>query len=73
MHIGESYVPCRRPNIVIESKVIFILLKLYHKLQMPSIFMITVQFSQGLDMDMVLAFYCENNFGNINVNKQMKI
>lgn len=45
----------------------------YQKLQMPSTFTITVQFSHGLDMDMVLAYQCENNFGNINVSKTVRI
>lgn len=73
MQIEESYVPCRRSKIVIGSKVIFIFLKLYQKLQMPSTFMITLQFSHGLDMDMVLAFQCNDNFGNINMSKPIRM
>lgn len=56
MQIEKSYVPCRRSKIVIGSKVIVIFLKLYQRLQMPGTFTIMVQFSHGLDMDMVLAF-----------------
>lgn len=40
---------------------------------MPGTFTLTVQFSHGLDMDMALAFYCENNFSHINVSKPMRI
>lgn len=64
---------CRKSKIITGSKMTFIYFKRYQKLQMPSTFTIRAQFSHRLDMDMVLAFQCENNFGNRNVSKPMRI
>lgn len=69
MQIKESYVPCKRSKIVTGSRMIFIFFTLYQKLQIPSSFTI----SRRLDVDTELAFYCGNNFDNINMSKPMRI